>query len=130
MTDPAIDPVTGPVLGIVLAGMDPARVHAAFSMAAAGAAIGRRVVLLATGPGCRALATGDPFDAGHTARLAAAGVAGPATLRDAVLEMGGRLLACEASLRLEPAVTLHPGVSVAGMATFLMETGPAPIVSF
>ena len=38
-----------PVLGILLASAEPGRVHAALSMAAAGAAVGRRVVLLAAG---------------------------------------------------------------------------------
>lgn len=119
-----------PVLGILLASADPARVHAALSMAAAGAAIGRRVVLLAAGPGCRMLAAGNPFDPAFEARAHAAGVAPSALLRDTVLELGARLLACDAALRLEPVAALHPGVTVAGMATFLAEIGTAPVVSF
>ena len=118
------------VLGMVLASAEPSRVHAALAMAAAGAAVGRRVVLLATGPGCRALAAGDPFDPAYEARLRAAGVATCGTLRDAVMELGARLLACDAALRMEAPGALQPGVTVAGMATFLAEVGASPVISF
>jgi predicted peroxiredoxin len=59
------------------------------------------------------------------------GVAGLATLRDACIEMGVRLIACEAGLRAEaidPA-GLHPDVEVAGIATFLEDIGGGQIVS-
>ena len=116
-------------LGIVLASAEPGRVHAALSMAAAGAAIGRRVLLLATGSGVHALAAGNPFDPAFEARLHAANVATCAVLRDAACELDVCLWACDAAMRLERP-QLHPGVRPAGMATFLAELGTATIVSF
>lgn len=124
------DAAPGRTLGILLASDDPGRVHAAFSMATAGAALGRGVVLLATGTGCRSLAAGDPFDPAFEGRLAAAGVATCRTLRETAVELGARLLACDASVRVEALTTLMPGANVAGMATFLADTGGGQIVSF
>ena len=121
------EPVT---LGILLASAEPGRVHAALAMAASGAALNRRVVLLATGAGVQALAAGNPFDPATEARLSAVGVATCRTLRDAALELGARMLACDAAVRVEGVVDLQPGVAVAGMATFLAETAGAQTLSF
>ena len=120
----------GETLGVVLASVEPGRVHAALSMAAAGAAVGRRVLLLATGSGVRALAAGDAFDPAFEVRLRAANVATCAVLRDAAVELGACFMACDAALRVENVAVLHPGVRVAGMATFLAELGGASVISF
>ena len=120
----------GGTLGIVLASAEPGRVHAAFSMAAAGAAVGRRVLLLATGSGVQALAAGAPFDPAFEACLHTTGVATCAVLRDVLAELDVLLMACDAALRVENIPQLHPGVRVAGMATFLAELGAASVISF
>ena len=109
------------------------RAHYAFVMASGAAALGRDVVLFATNAGCHALCR-DIAGLSNVAREAvieARGVAGLLTLRDACIEMGVRLIACEAGLRAEmvdPA-SLLPEVEVAGVATFLEAAGSGQIVS-
>lgn len=109
-------------LGILLISGGHERAHYAFVLAAAAAAIGRDVVLFATNQGCHALladldALADPRETA----VIATGVAGLAELRDAAIEMGVRLIACEAGLRMSglAATALAPGVEVAGVVTFL-----------
>ena len=70
-------------------------------------------------------------DAGRDARVRAAGVAGLDELREATRELGARLIACEAGLRVEAldAAALMPDVEVAGIATFLEAIGGGQIVS-
>jgi peroxiredoxin family protein len=92
-------------------------------MAAAAAALGRRVVIFATNEGCRALCRDwSALDqSGRDAGLRARGVVGIGELRDAAAELGVRLIACELGLRvaaIEPEA-LEAGVEVAGVATFL-----------
>ncbi len=62
---------------------------------------------------------------------AAAGVAGLAELREACVELGVRLIACEAGLRAEAidAALLLPGVEVAGVVTFLSAVGAGQIAT-
>ena len=109
--------------GILLISGSHERAHYAFVMATSAAAMGRRVVLFATNDGCRALL--DDWSglagSGRDAAVRARGVAGLGELRDAARELGVRLLACDAGLRLaaiDPAA-LAPGVEVAGVTTFL-----------
>ena len=102
-------------------------------LATGAAALGRAVTLFATNEGCRALLAdwSGLADAGRDARVQAAGVAGFATLREAAVELGIALIACEAGLRaeaLDPAA-LMPGVQVAGVATFLDATRDGQIVT-
>ena len=109
------------------------RAHYAFVMAAAAAALGRRVQLFATNGGCRALMQdwSGLEDAGRDAILRTRGVAGLAELREACMELGVTLLVCEAGLRaeaLDPA-GLVAGVDVAGVARFLAESTYGQIVS-
>jgi peroxiredoxin family protein len=109
------------------------RAHYAFVVASGAAALGRRVVLFATNAGCRALLSdwSGLADADRDTRVRAAGVAGFEELREATRELGARLIACEAGLRVEgldPA-GLMPGVEVAGIATFLEAAGGGQIVS-
>ena len=120
-------------LGVLLLSGTHERAHYAFVLATGAAALGRPVVLFATNAGCRALLPdwSGLSDAARDARVAAAGVAGLDTLRDAADELGVRLIACEAGLRvegIEPAA-LRQGVQVAGVATFLEAVGAGQIVS-
>ncbi len=110
-------------LGILLITGTHERAHYAFVLAAGAAAIGRPVTLFATNAGCRALLRDwSGLDgAARDADVQARGVAGLDELRAAALELGVKLLACEAGLLmagLEPAA-LHPAVEVAGVPSFL-----------
>jgi peroxiredoxin family protein len=110
-------------LGILLISGTHERAHYAFVLAAGAAALGRDVVLFATNAGCRALCRdwSDLPDSGRDAAIRARGVAGIGDLRDSAVELGVRLIACEAGLRMEaiaPALLLT-GVEVAGVASFL-----------
>jgi peroxiredoxin family protein len=120
-------------LGILLLSGTHDRAHYAFVVASGAAAMGRQVVLFATNAGCRALLTDwtGLADADRDARVRSAGVAGLEELREATREMGARLIACEAGLRVEglDAASLAPGVEVAGIVTFLEAVGSGQIVS-
>jgi uncharacterized protein len=122
-----------PPLGVLLISGGHERAHYAFMLAAAAAALGRSVVLFATNEGTRALRadlTGLD-DAGREARVLAAGVGGLADLRAALMEMGARLIACEAGLLMAgvQVAELLPGVEVAGVATFLAATGGGHVIT-
>lgn len=120
-------------LGILLLSGAHDRAHYAFVLASGAAALGRQVVVFATNAGCQALMTdwSGLADAGRDARVRAAGVAGIEELREASREMGVRLIACEAGLRVEglDASRLLPGVEIAGVATFLAAVGAGQIVA-
>ncbi len=120
-------------LSILLLSGEHDRAHYAFVLASGAAALGRRVTLFATNGGCRALQVDwSTLDgAGRDAVLRGRGIAGLGELRDAAVEMGVRLIACEAGLRAEvlsPA-DLLAGVEVAGVATFLEAAGTGQIIS-
>jgi len=120
-------------LGILLLSGTHDRAHYAFVLASGAAAIGRQVVLFATNAGCHAVLTdwSGLGDAARDERAREAGVAGLAELRDAARELGVRMIACEAGLRvenIEPA-RLMPGVEVAGVATFLSSVGAGQIIA-
>jgi uncharacterized protein len=120
-------------LGILLLSGAHDRAHYAFVVASGGAAMGRQVVLFATNAGCHALLAdwSRLTDSDRDARVRSAGVAGLEELREATREMGARLIACEAGLRVEglDAASLAPGVEVAGIVTFLEAVGAGQIVS-
>jgi peroxiredoxin family protein len=121
-------------LGIILLSGTHERAHFALSMAAAAAALGRTVVVFASGAGCRALLAdwSDLADVGRDAVVRRRGVAGLGELRHAAQETGVRFLACDAGLRAEaidPAA-LHEGVEVAGIATLLDAVGAGQMISF
>ena len=120
-------------LGILLISGGHERAHYAFLLAAGAAALGRRVVLFATNEGCRALAADWQAmpDSARDAQVQATGVAGFAELRDAAIDLGVRLIACEAGLRIAgmEAALLLPNVEVAGVATFLAATAGGQVVS-
>jgi uncharacterized protein len=120
-------------LGLLLLSGSHDRVHYAFVLASGAAALGRSVVLFASNRGCLGLSQdwSGLDDAGRDARVQAAGVAGLDELREASIELGIRLIACEAGLRAEgidPA-SLLPGVEVAGVATFLSAVGSGQFIS-
>ena len=120
-------------LGILLLSGAHDRAHYAFVVASGAAALGRKVVLFATNAGCHALLAdwSGLTDSGRDAQVRAAGVAGLDELRDATREMGARLIACEAGLRVAglDADALWDGVEVAGIATFLSAVGTGQIIS-
>ncbi len=126
------EPAT-PTLGILLLSGAFERAHYALVLAAGAAAMDRRVVLFATNGGLHALCrdwsglTGSEADAVLQAR----GVAGFATLRDALAPLGVGLLACEAGLRAMalPAAALLDEVEVAGVPSFLAAVGPGQMLS-
>lgn len=121
-------------LGLILLDGSHARAHAAFSFAAAAAAMDRAVTLFATGAGVRALCRdwSGLDDAAHDAILVARGVAGLDVLRDAALLLDVRLLACEAAMRAEAVApsALLEGARIAGIATFLADLSGAQLISF
>lgn len=119
--------------GILLISGTHERAHYAFVLAAGAAALGRPVVLFATGAGCLALCAdwSGLQEAGRDAGIRARGVAGIGELRDSAVELGVRLIACEAGLRIDaidPSLLL-PGVEVAGVASFLEAAAGGQIVS-
>jgi uncharacterized protein len=120
-------------LGLLLLTGDHERAHFAFTLAAGAAALNRRVVMFATNAGCLALMRDwrGLNDAGRDSVIRLRGVAGLGELRDAAMEFGVVLLACETGLRAEAldAADLLPGVAVAGIATFLHEVGAGQIVT-
>ena len=69
-------------------------------------------------------------DSGRDAAVRLRGVAGLGELRDAAIELQVQLLACEAGLRLAAldAAGLAPGVTVAGITTFLTAVGSGQMV--
>jgi peroxiredoxin family protein len=121
----------GSPLGILLISGGHERAHYAFILAAGAAAVGRMVTVFATNEGCRALAAGGLADAGRDRAVREAGVAGLNELWTAASELGVRLMACDAGLRmarLDPAALL-PGVEVAGVPAFLASVGTGQIIT-
>ncbi len=120
-------------LGLLLISGGHERAHYAFLLAAGAAAIGRPVVLFATNEGCRALLADPSAIAGAERERAVqtTGVAGLGDLRQAARELGVRMIACEAGLRMAglAADLLLDGVEVAGVATFLEAVARGQIVS-
>ncbi len=117
-------------LNILLASGGHGPAHAAFTLAAGAAALGRPVLVFAMGAGCRALLA-DPGEEERDALVRSRGVAGVTELRAAAAELGARLVACEAGLRaeeLDPAALL-PGVEVAGVVAFLDAARSGSVIS-
>lgn len=122
-----------PPFGILLISGSHERAHYAFVLAAAAAAMDRRVLLFATNEGCRALLEdwSGLADSGRDAAVRARGVAGLGELRDATTALGVRRLVCDAGLRLaaiDPAA-LAAGVEVVGVTTFLEAVAGSTVVT-
>ena len=109
------------------------RAHYAFVVASGAAALGRRVVVFATNRGCLALCRdwSGLTDARRDPIIESRGVAGLNALRDACVELGVRLIACEAGLRAEglDAGQLLPETEIAGVATFLEAVNTGQIIT-
>jgi len=109
------------------------RAHYAFVIAAGAAALGRQVQVFATNAGCHALLIdwSGLAESERDAMLRARGVGGLDELRDACVELGVVLLACDAGLRAEAIDSgrLLPGVAVSGVARFLADAGRGQIVT-
>ena len=128
--EPPRQPSPRQPLGILLISGGHERGHYAFILAAAAAAIGRPVTIFATNEGCRMLASQLPDDA-RDGQVRAAGVAGLGELRDAAAELGVRLMACDAGLRMVdlPSSRLLPDVEIAGVPSFLAAVGEGQIIT-
>src|ERR1700760_3914219 len=90
-------------LGVLLLAGTHDRAHYAFVVASGAAALGRSVTMFATNLGCLALCRdwSELSDAARDDRIKARGVADLETLRTASVELGVRMIACEAGLRAE-----------------------------
>jgi peroxiredoxin family protein len=120
-------------LGLLLLSGGHDRAHYAFVLASGAAAVDRPVVLFASNKGCLALAKDWSAldDAARDQRVTAAGVAGFDELREASIDLGVRLIACEAGLRAEgiDPESLLPQVEIAGVVTFLAAIGGGQIIT-
>ena len=120
-------------LGILLISGTHERAHYAFVLATGAAAIGRAVTLFATNDGCRALLRdwSGLEDAARDEAVQARGVAGLDELREAAVELGVRLLACDAGLAMAgiDAAGLLTGAEVSGVSAFLAQVGGGAVVS-
>jgi peroxiredoxin family protein len=119
-------------LGILLLSGGHERAQYALVMATAAAAVGREVVLFATNEGCRLFAATAPLESDpREAEVASRGVAGVTTLLRAAEDLGVRLIACDAGLRMAGLApeSLRPGVEVAGVVTFLGAVGAGQLLS-
>lgn len=117
-------------LGILLISGGHERAHYAFMLASAAAAIGRSVVVFATNEGCRALLADLSGFAAAEASLLARGLASLAELREACVELGVTLMACEAGMRVAGLEGgLCGGATVSGLVTFLTQTGSGQIIT-
>ena len=120
-------------LGILLISGTHERAHYAFVLATGAAAIGRAVTLFATNDGCRALLRdwSGLEDAARDEAVQARGVAGLDELREAAVELGVRLLACDAGLAMAgiDAAGLMTGAEVSGVSAFLAQVGGGAVVS-
>ncbi len=119
--------------GVLLLSGTHDRAHYAFVLATGAAALGRTSRCSRPTPGAaRCWRIGGRWrERSATRVIAARGVAGLDTLREAAGELGIRLIACEAGLRAEAidAAALLPGVDVAGVATFLEAVRGGQIVT-
>jgi len=117
---------------VLLLSGDHERAHYALVVATGAAALGRDVTLFTTNAGCALFIEPSPLLADpREALVVGRGVAGIATLLEAGAELGLRRIACEAGLRATAtdAAALAPGVTVAGIATFLDAVGDGQIVT-
>jgi uncharacterized protein len=125
--------VPSDTLGLLLLSGSQDRAHYAFVLASGAASLGRSVVLFATNRGCLGLAKdwSGLDDAARDARVRAAGVAGLEELREAAIELGVRLIACESGLRAEgiDPRSLLSQVEIAGVVTFLAAVGGGQIIT-
>jgi uncharacterized protein len=120
-------------LGVLLLAGAHDRAHYAFVVASGAAALGRTVVMFATNLGCLALCRdwSALADAERDQRIKQRGVADLETLREACVELGVQMIACDAGLKAEAIDPTHlmDNVKVAGLATFLSAVGSGQIIT-
>lgn len=120
------------VMGIILADRSFERAHHAFVLAAGALALGREVVLFGGGLSVHAFCRDWSAleGAGLDPAFQKQGIAGFETLRSAVLELGGEVLACEAGMRVAGLVQsdLCEDVRICGVTSFLERTADAQIL--
>ncbi len=119
-------------LGILLRHGDHEAAHYALVLATGAAAVGRNVTLFATNAGCRLFLANSPLlQDPREALLAERGVATIAILLEAADELGIQRIVCEAGLAAEGlrGAPLAPGVTVAGVITFLAATAEGQMLS-
>ena len=111
--------MSGRPLALVIGSSDGPRLHAALSLAAAAAALGRPVALYFHGEAVAALAVDSRFVGDE--RLAATGMPTVADLVDTVLALGVGITACQSGLALTglEAKRLMAGVDAGGLVEFL-----------
>lgn len=121
------------VMGIILADRSFERAHHAFVLAAGALALGRDVVLFAGGLSVEALRQdwSGLEGAALDIRFQERGIAGFETLRSAIFELGGEVLACEAGMRAAGLTVedLCVGARICGVTSFLERTADAQILS-
>jgi len=120
-------------MGIILADRSFERAHHAFVLAASALALGREVVLFAGGLSVEALRQdwSGLEGAALDIRFQESGVAGFETLRSAIFELGGEVLACEAGMKAAglTVADLCVGSRPCGVTSFLERTADAQILS-
>lgn len=120
-------------IAIILADRSFERAHHAFVLAAGALALGREVVVFGGGLGVLACCRnwsgleGAALDRQFQAR----GVAGFETLRSAIFELGGEVLACEAGMKAAglTETALCDDVRICGVTYFLERSADAQILS-
>ena len=121
-----------PPLAVLLRSGGHDAAHYALVLATTAAALGRPALVFCTNAGCALLRRDAPLQADpREARLRERGVATLETLLDAAGELGVRLIACEAGLRVEAieASALREDAEVAGAATLLGAAAGGQIVA-
>ena len=107
------------------------RAHYAFVVAAGGLSLGREVTIFAGGRSVLALTSDWEGLQGIIAdhELEACGIVGFGELREAVLDLGALVMACEAGLKMAGvcAEDLLGGVKVRGIVSFLELAGDNPV---
>ncbi|MFT8611529.1 MAG: hypothetical protein ABF727_02690 [Gluconobacter oxydans] len=109
------------------------RAHYALVVAAGGLSLGRDVTIFAGGCSVLALTPDWKGLEGVIAdsELEARGIAGFGELREAVLDLGATVMACEAGLRMAglSEKDLLDGVTVRGIVSFLELAGDNPVLA-
>lgn len=122
-----------PGLGILLLDKHYERVHYGLMMAAAALACSRKVVVFATNHAIHGLCKQwEGLEGANVEdkKIRANGVGGLVELREAIIEMGGELLACEAGLKIAAISPdrLLPEVKISGIVTFLDKTRSSQLI--
>ena len=106
-------------LTIIVAGQDPARLHAALSLAAANAALDRSTRIFLQADAVALLRP--PVTAPDDVRYAAAGLPSLGAMLTEALGLGVQIAACQSGLALASmaATDLPPGVEVSGLIDML-----------